>query len=89
MRVVMGTVGEDSGAFFVAELIGKEDGSGGGMQDLGACSEEEWKYDPWGSIVEVSVEDKFVVVPAPGSQAAIKPSPDAYTDALQHKVKEC
>ena len=115
MRVVKDTVGEDSGAYIAAGLIGKEDGSGGGMQDLGACSEEEWKYDPWGSTVKVMVEDvdedadegvdedaeegaeedegtfvdQFVVEPPPGSRAAIKPPPDAYTNALQHKVIEC
>ena len=27
------------------------------MQDLGACSDGEWKYDPWGSTVKVMVED--------------------------------
>ena len=34
MRVVMDTIGEDSRAYVAAGLIGKEDGSGGGMQDL-------------------------------------------------------
>ena len=96
MRAVRDKVGEDIGGNIINGLKGKTDGSGGGMVELGVCSEEKWEYGLWDpkstakGIVYVKVNGrvirKFVVEPPPGSRAAIKPPPDAYADALQHKV---